>query len=623
MPRVAPRFSNLPLRDKGLIVVSIPVFALLVVLAAMVLVQREEQLAEQLVRHSLEVRQQLRLAFRLLIDAETGTRGFLLTNREEWLKPYEEAVGRVPFVLNQLQQLLAQNPSQMARLRHMQEIAGQRLEHLVVLQNLHGTRTLPELQGALALSKTSMDQVRDIFIKMEADEEALLDTRTAHVVKVRRWLYALIGALILSGLAGGLLAAWVFGTQIARRVENLSESAARLARREPLLVPDQAGDEIGRLSKVLFDADAMLASREKELRESSVFLEHLMDTSPAVVVRQDPRTFAVVYISSNAERILGYSAADMRLDPDFWMNHIHPDDREHVRELDARAIAERADQLEIEYRFLHGDGEYRWLVSFVRIEYDEGGVPTEFLGHRLDITPRRKAEHSLREREASLDAANKELEAFSYSVSHDLRTPLRSIDGFSQALLEDYSSQVDSVGRGYLQRVRAATQRMGVLIDDLLNLSRVTRSPLRRARVNLSALASSIAQDLQKTQPERVVDFVIAPDLEDQCDANLLRIVLENLLGNAWKFTARHATARIEFGRAGDRYFVRDDGAGFDSMYKAKLFGAFQRLHNVNEFAGTGIGLATVQRIIRRHGGEVSADGAPEKGATFSFTLHP
>jgi len=259
----------------------------------------------------------------------------------------------------------------------------------------------------------------------------------------------------------------------------------------------------------------------------------------------------------------------------------------------------------------------------VRIEYDEAGRPSAFLGHRLDITARRHAEETLREREAGLDAANKELEAFSYSVSHDLRAPLRSIDGFSQALIEEYEDRLDGAGKSYLQRVRAATQRMGVLIDDLLNLSRVTRAPLRRARVNLSALAQSIVEDLRHAQPERAVEFVIAPGLDDDCDTNLIRIVLENLLGNAWKFTSRHAAARIEFGCEGETYFVRDDGAGFDATYKAKLFGAFQRLHNVHEFSGTGIGLATVQRIIRRHGGRVVADGAPEKGATFSFTLHP
>lgn len=616
-------FSNLRLRDKGLIVVSIPVLALLIVLAAVVFVQREEQQAQRLVQHSMEIRQNTQMALTLIIDAETGTRGYLLTNRKEWLEPYHNTMRRLPEVLRQLEALVAENPVQLARLRNMRQIAGERLEHLVVLQDLQGTRrSLSQMQGALAVSKSSMDQVRTLFADIQKQEADVLEARAAHVRSVRAWLYGLVAALILAGLGGGLAAAWLFGAHITRRIQQLRESAALLAKRQPLPPPDMARDEIGELSTVIHDADTLLGARENELRAAQTFLEHLMETSPAVIVRQDPSTFAVTYISPNVERILGYSVEEVHRDPHLWMSRIHPDDREHVRELDARAIAEHADQLEIEYRFQHKDGSYLWLVSYVRIEYDAAGQAADFLGHRLDITARRQAEEALREREASLDAANKELEAFSYSVSHDLRAPLRSIDGFSQALLEDYADRIDAAGKSYLQRVRAATQRMGILIDDLLNLSRVTRSPLRRTRVNLTTVAESIANDLRRTQPERAVEFVIAPDLEDDCDSNLMRVVLENLLGNAWKFTAKHPTARIEFGRHDGTYFVRDDGAGFDSTYKAKLFGAFQRLHHANDFAGTGIGLATVQRIIRRHGGRVSAEGEPEKGATFSFTLH-
>lgn len=229
------------------------------------------------------------------------------------------------------------------------------------------------------------------------------------------------------------------------------------------------------------------------------------------------------------------------------------------------------------------------------------------------------------ERTAQLEAANKELEAFSYSVSHDLRAPLRSIGGFSQALLEDYTDKLDAQGQNYLQRVCAATQRMAQLIDDLLNLSRVTRSEMRREEVDLSALAHMIVTELQKTQPERLVEFVIMPGLVANGDARLLRIVLENLLGNAWKFTGKHPHAQIEFGltehSATHAYFVRDDGTGFDMAYADKLFGAFQRLHPMTEFEGTGIGLATVQRIIHRHSGRVWVEGAVEQGATFYFTL--
>ena len=224
-----------------------------------------------------------------------------------------------------------------------------------------------------------------------------------------------------------------------------------------------------------------------------------------------------------------------------------------------------------------------------------------------------------------LTAINQELEAFAYSVSHDLRTPLRAISGFSEILLSSYSEVLDARGRHYLERIHGATEQMSRLIDDLLALSRLTRAEMHTGPVDLTGLAREVAAALQETAPERVVTWDIAEGLTAQGDASLLRVVLDNLLGNAWKFTSKHPTARIEVGmrqEAGETvYFVRDDGAGFDMAYADKLFGAFQRLHTVREFAGTGIGLATVQRIIHRHGGRVWAQGAVEQGTTISFTL--
>jgi signal transduction histidine kinase len=238
---------------------------------------------------------------------------------------------------------------------------------------------------------------------------------------------------------------------------------------------------------------------------------------------------------------------------------------------------------------------------------------------------RDELEQRVTERTAQLELANKELESFSYSVSHDLRAPLRSIDGFSKAVLEDHGDTLDDQGRSDLQRVRAATQRMGQLIDDMLNLSRVSRGEMRRQTVDLSMIVKSIAAELQVSEPDRRVKMEIADGARVMGDERLLRVLLENLLRNAWKFTGKHPTAKIEFGIAENNgkpvYFVRDDGAGFDMAYANKLFGPFQRLHAMTEFTGTGIGLATVQRIISRHGGRVWAQGEPEKGATFYFTL--
>ncbi len=249
-----------------------------------------------------------------------------------------------------------------------------------------------------------------------------------------------------------------------------------------------------------------------------------------------------------------------------------------------------------------------------------------------DITEQKRAEEALiKEKEEvekkthQLQVYVNELESFAYSVSHDLRAPLRSIDGFSQMLIEDYNDKLDDEGKDYLQRVRSASQHMAELIDDLLNLSRVTRCDMGSTNVDLSALAETIAVELQQMDPERDVQFSIAPRLVVRGDANLLRLALENLLGNAWKFSSRREHARIEVGYARNNgrsaYYIRDNGAGFDMEYTDKLFGVFQRLHSDKEFEGTGIGLATVQRIISRHGGTIWAEGALDKGATFYFRL--
>ncbi|MCU1427698.1 MAG: hypothetical protein JWL83_1698 [Actinomycetia bacterium] len=233
-------------------------------------------------------------------------------------------------------------------------------------------------------------------------------------------------------------------------------------------------------------------------------------------------------------------------------------------------------------------------------------------------------ELAVEERTSELRAANRELESFSYAVAHDLRAPLRAIDGFSLALVEDYGDLLDEQGRHYAQRVRAATARMGELIDDLLTLSRVARSELQREPVDLSSVARSVLARLAEATPARVVDIVVVDGATARGDPRLLRIALENLLGNAWKFSSTKPVARIEFGTTRDAgrnaYFVRDNGVGFDSEYATKLFNPFQRLHSSDEFEGNGIGLATVARVVYRHGGRVWAEGAIGEGATFYFT---
>lgn len=263
-------------------------------------------------------------------------------------------------------------------------------------------------------------------------------------------------------------------------------------------------------------------------------------------------------------------------------------------------------------------------TSRAREEIASNAEEITALNQQLTAT-NEELESRVEQRTRELEVSNRELEAFSYSVSHDLRAPLRTIDGFSLALQEDFGEKLDEQGKDYISRVRNGVQRMGTLIDSLLQLSRVTRSETQRERVDLSQLATLVFQEIRTGDPERQVTWIAQPGVMAEADPRLMRIAFENLIGNAWKFTARTPDATITFGSGSQDgetvYFLRDNGAGFDMQYVDRLFTAFQRLHGEREFKGSGIGLATVSRIIRRHHGFIWAEGEPGKGATFFFTL--
>jgi PAS domain S-box-containing protein len=338
--------------------------------------------------------------------------------------------------------------------------------------------------------------------------------------------------------------------------------------------------------------------------------------------------------SPETDAILGLQPGEFAGTEQALFEFIHPDDHNLVRRAFAKAIETKTDY-EVEFRFLPRNRPMGWMLARGRAYYNAAGKPIRIAGVAIDITARKAAEQEasrlnaelerrVRARTAQLEATNRELEAFAYSVSHDLRAPLRSVCGFSEAVLEHCAAQLDEMGRDFLRRVCASGREMGRLIDDLLKLSRVGRSELHWQTVNLSALAESVIADLRKAEPNRAVEIVIAPRLEAEGDERLLRVALDNLLRNAWKFTSQQPQARIEFGFMAEpepAFFVRDNGVGFDPAYANKLFGVFQRLHSANEFPGTGVGLATVQRVIARHSGRVWATGAVNQGATFYFTL--
>lgn len=473
----------------------------------------------------------------------------------------------------------------------------------------------------------------------------------------RLWQYAgiVLAVTVLALLIAMALSLWL-QARVTRPVLAITGLARQVAERRDYSLRAQktSDDEIGYLVEAFNDLLSEVGNRSAALEASNAQLQD--------EIREREEAASALHASEIRYRTLVQALTSMVWSADAdgrfsgekprwgeytgqrpeeyrglgWLAAFHPDDHDLVRNTGRRARSERRGEA-CEVRLWHApSGRYRYVVLYEVPLFNAQGELREWMGTADDIDDRRSAEEEIRrlnaeleqrvaDRTAELERANRELEAFSYSVSHDLRTPLRAIDGFSQALLEDYAAQLDDTGRDYLGRVRAGAQRMGQLIDDLLQLSRVSRAELSVAEIDLSTMAAEIIGELHEREPQRAVEVVINPGLKASGDVRLLRIALENLLNNAWKYTGRRKLAHITFGaRHGDGepcFYVRDDGAGFDMAYANKLFGAFQRLHDAREFPGTGVGLATVQRIIHRHGGHIWAEAEVDKGSTFYFTL--
>jgi signal transduction histidine kinase len=453
---------------------------------------------------SRDATQQLLIA---VLDLDAGLRGYALSRDRGDLAPFEAARAVIPQHLQRLAGMFttAEEQRQHARLAAIVQKKLHSAGRVVAMLDRSTPATDASLEDGLAASRRETTAIREVLDRIRSDQDALVTASQRRLDEMQRLLRPLVIATILGGLVGALIAGWLFGTGVARRLRGLERNAERLARGERLRRTASRGeDEIGSLDTALRRASLLLRTRDRELRGVNLELQ--------------------------------------------------------------RTVHEQA-------------------------------------------------------------LLNRELEAFSYSVSHDLRAPLRSIDGFAQALREDWGDRMDEAGQDHLARVRNAAQRMGRLIDDLLKLSTVARSPVQRSDVDISQLAREVIADLTTRNPTRPVEWVIGEDMHAWCDPSLARIILENLLGNAYKFTSKTPDARIEF--TADTsvdptvYTVRDNGAGFDMKYVKKLFAPFQRLHGDREFPGSGIGLATVQRIVHKHGGEVRTDAQVNQGATFRFTLQP
>jgi PAS domain S-box-containing protein len=350
---------------------------------------------------------------------------------------------------------------------------------------------------------------------------------------------------------------------------------------------------------------------EERLRASEDRFRAVAESASDAMVSVDTRG-TITYINAAAERMFGVAAYDEQGKPIATLLPELQIDSSFEPRRTAEMSAQRADgtrfPVEASFATWTSSDRVQFMTAIIR-----------------DISARKRAEEAVRAARDAAEASNRELEAFSYSVSHDLQAPLTRIDNLSQSVLEEAGERLDDKSRDYMLRVRATVQRTSRLVDDLLELSRASRAELHVQPVDISALARAVASDLRARQPERSVNMVVQDRMSASGDPGLLRGVLENLIGNAWKFTSRRSDALIEVGLRAQNgstvFFVRDNGAGFDPAYTHLLFAPFQRLHKESDFPGTGVGLAVVQRIVRRHGGRVWADGSPDRGATFSFSI--
>jgi signal transduction histidine kinase/CHASE3 domain sensor protein len=570
-------------------------------------------------------------------DAETGNRGFLLTGDESYLEPYTRAVHELPAEIDRVQQLTADNLAQQRRIVEMRAVVEQRLQ---LLQQGITARQTGETDSLhlLVLSgtgKATMEHLRSIVASVQDEERKLLAQRVAGSQLARlqaQWtvFFASIFDVVMIILAFQLL-----GRE--RRFRHRADQSAR--RLEKL----QSISDVGLTQLNAMDLTVALLER----------LRAVIDADGVVLCNWQAGEIEVV--SGNGVVVLpGRRVTLSAGDPLFQAGTEN-------RLVTAKGAAAQAISLEAmshqmgavlilpltiggrvaalllagrneEDTFKHQDEELLTVAADrISLALDRSNAYeaerharrlAEASAHEVQ-TLNAELEDRVRIRTAELEATNHELEAFSYSVSHDLRAPLRSVDGFSLALEEDFLGALNEEGRDFIRRIRAGVQKMGQLIDSLLQLSRITRADLSREEVNISQLAEDVARDLRAENPDRNIVFSIQAGMTGNADPRLLRVALENLLGNAAKFTANRSEARIEFGRseATGEFCVRDNGAGFDMKYANKLFVAFQRLHGDKDFKGSGIGLATVSRVIQRHQGKIRAEAAVDSGATFWFTL--
>ena len=556
-----------------------------------------QQLIEQsdLETHSRQVLASLEALRRNLTDAETGQRGYILTGEERFLAPYYSAVTDVPQEFATLRNLTAENAQHQQRLLRLNDLINQKMSGLKARIELRRTKSLEAATQAIleGYGQEIMNEFRAVIREIREEENEALAVRearshaSAHTATLTSITSAAVGIILMLG---------VF-ILLQREVWQRTRAEEALRRSE---------------------------------ENYRLLVESVQDYA---ILTLDPNGIVTSW-NAGAQRIKGYSAEEI-IGKHFSCFY-PPEETEGGKPERELKIAATQGRLEDNAWRVRRDGSRFWANVILTAMRDASGQLRGFAKVTRDLTERRRAEEEIQklneeleqrviERTAQLEAANKELEAFTYSVSHDLRSPLRHVDGFSKILLEEFQPQLAPEAQRYLERIRAGTQQMGHLVDDLLNLARVSRRELTLQVSGLNSIVEEVLSDLKPETAERQIEWKISQLPFVECDPALMKQVFANLLSNAIKFTRTRERALIEVGDVKQNgrpaVFVRDNGVGFNMKYADKLFGVFQRLHRTEDFEGTGVGLATVQRIIHKHSGHVWAEAELDKGATFYFSL--
>jgi PAS domain S-box-containing protein len=617
-PQPVPRLT---LARKGWLVVGVPVVFQLILLALLFQMQRAHDREISETRRSRELISSSYRVLGLLTDAETGVRGYALTGESLFAEPYNRALQQLPAELEHLRSLASATPQQSddVSIADLEQVARNELayDRQAIDAIQHGHRSEVAAPAAVQVGKNLMDRFRTRMDQFLADEQHASDER-------ERSALVASNEISLALIAGGALdivlavvAVLFFTRSITGRMGVVVANMRRLERNEPLQEPVRGTDEIADFDKQFHDLAEALRQSDEQWRRAEENLRRFFTISLEMLCIAGFDGFFKL-LNPVWEKTLGHPLRVLYSYP--FIEFVHPDDKAATIAQSQR-LAEGATVIQFENRYRTADGSYRWLLWNAAAHVESQTI----FAAAADITERKEIESILAGRNQALESANRDLEAFTYSVSHDLRSPLRAVDGYARMLEEDYARVLDDEGRRLLGVIRAEAKRMGVLIDDLLSFSRLGRQSLARADVNLGEIAAEIVAVKRQRYPNKRIDYVAQDAPVARADRGAIRHVLFNLIANAVKYAKPDEPVHIEFGGRADGdsnlYWMRDDGIGFDMRYADKIFGVFQRLHTSAEIEGTGVGLAIVHRIIERHGGRVWAESEPGKGSTFFFTL--